>query len=173
MKRVPAGERIDISAGGVFVEHLVKVVRTTKVVKGGRRFRYGAFVVVGNKEGVVGIGYGKANEVSDAIKKGTESAKRNLISVPLHNGTIPHELKGRYCASKVWISPASVGTGIIAGGSVRAVLEYAGIRNVLSKVHGSRNPINVCKATFDCLRSIIGNNVVGVANRVALSGVES
>ena len=135
-------------------EHLVKLVRTTKVVKGGRRFRFAAFMVVGNKDGIVGIGYGKANEIPEAIRKAVEKAKNDLIKVELKDGTIAHETQGKFCASNVWMKPASPGTGIIAGGNIRSVLEYAGVRNILTKSYNSRNTINASKAAFTCLKNL-------------------
>ena len=136
-------------------DHLVKLVRTTKVVKGGRRFRFAAFVVVGNRDGIVGIGYGKANEIPEAIRKAIERAKKTLIKVHLKKGTIPHEVKGKYCASRAWLKPASPGTGVIAGGNIRSVLEYAGVHNILTKTFNSRNTINATKAVFECLKSLV------------------
>lgn len=130
---------------------VVAINRVTKVVEGGRGFSSSAVVVVGNGEGVVGYGLGKAKELADAISKGIEGAKRNLIKVPILRGTIPHEVIGRYGGGKVLIKPAASGTGIIAGGGARVVLESAGVKNVLSKSQGSSNPHNVVKATFRAL----------------------
>ncbi|MBX9890341.1 MAG: 30S ribosomal protein S5 [Amoebophilaceae bacterium] len=132
-------------------EKVVAVNRVTKVVEGGRTFSSAAVVVVGNGEGVVGYGLGKAKELTDAIAKGVEEAKRNLIKVPILRGTIPHEAIGKYSGGRVLIRPATAGTGIIAGGGVRTVLESAGIKNILSKSQGSANPHNVVKATFKAL----------------------
>lgn len=135
-------------------EKVVFINRCAKVVKGGRRFSFSALSVVGDGKGNVGIGYGKANEVPDAIKKSTESAKKRMVSVKLKGSTIPHEVLGEYDGGKVFLRPASVGTGLIAGGGVRAVLEAAGVHNVLTKSMGSKNHIAVVHATLDGLRKL-------------------
>ena len=132
-------------------EWIVCINRVTKVVKGGRNFSFSAVIVVGNGKGIVGYGLGKAREVADAVAKGVDDAKKNLISVPILRDTIPHEVKGKYGAGVVLLKPASAGTGVIAGSSVRMILEGAGINNILSKSMGSSNPHNVVKATFNAL----------------------
>lgn len=134
-----------------FKDRLVSIQRVTKVTKGGRTFSFSAIVVVGNENGVVGYGLGKAKEVTAAIAKGIDDAKKNLIKIPVINGTVPHEQYGKYCGAYVFLKPAAPGTGVIAGGAMRAVLESVGVKNVLAKSKGSSNPHSVVKATINAL----------------------
>jgi small subunit ribosomal protein S5 len=134
-----------------FKDRLVSIQRVTKVTKGGRTFSFSAIVVVGNENGVVGYGLGKAKEVTSAISKGIDDAKKNLIKVPVMNGTVPHEQVGKYSGAEVFIKPAAPGTGVIAGGAMRAVFESVGVKDVLAKSKGSSNPHSVVKATIDAL----------------------
>lgn len=152
-------------------EKVVAINRVAKVVKGGRRFSFSAIVVVGDGQGSVGQGLGKANEVVDAIQKAIEDAKKNLIQIPIINDTIPHDVNGKYSGGLVFMKPASPGTGIIAGGAMRAVLESAGVHNVLAKSKGSSNPHNVVKATLDALSKMRAPHEIAMQRRVKLNKV--
>jgi small subunit ribosomal protein S5 len=140
---------------GQYEERLIRVARTAKVVKGGRIFRYSALVVIGDGRGRIGVGQGKAREVPEAIRKAMDSARRNLINVPMHGQTFYHTVVASHGASKVFMKPAVAGVGIIAGGAMRAVFEVAGVRDVLAKCYGSTNPVNVVNATIKALKSMV------------------
>ncbi len=164
IKRVKASE-IELK------DRLVSVQRVAKVTKGGRTFSFSAIVVVGDENGIVGYGLGKAKEVSEAIAKGIDDAKKSLIKVPLMKGTVPHESNGKFGGGRVFIKPASHGTGVIAGGAMRAVLESAGITDVLAKSKGSSNPHNVVKATIDALAQLRDPHTVAEQRQVKMSKV--
>lgn len=153
-------------------ETVVKVFRCAKVVKGGRRFSFGGLVVVGDRTGTVGIGYGKANEVPAAVNKGIKDAKKSMHKIPLVGRTIPHQVTGKYGATKVILVPASPGTGVIAGSSARAVLELAGVQDVLTKVHGSTSAKNVVKATLDGLLKLHSKEMVESVRGVEIEVIE-
>ena len=146
----------------VLVEKLIKLNRVAKVVKGGRRFSFSALVVVGDQNGSVGYGFGKANDVSEAIRKGMEKAKRNMVKVPIKNKTIPHEVLARFKSAKIVMKPAAPGTGVIAGGAVRAVMDAVGVNDILSKSLGSKNSINIVKAVFNGFNEIMDAKKVAV-----------
>ncbi|MCQ2248935.1 MAG: 30S ribosomal protein S5 [Treponema sp.] len=146
-----------------FVEKLVKLNRTAKTVKGGRRMSFSALTVVGDRKGRIGFGFGKANDVTEAIRKSLDKAKSSLITLPMKNGTIPHDMIGKYKSSEVLLKPACPGTGIIAGGAVRAVMDAAGITDVISKSQGSRTAVNVVRATFDAAAKLMDAKSVAQA----------
>ena len=149
-------------------DKLVQLNRVAKVTKGGRTFSFAAIVVVGDGNGTVGHGLGKARDVSEAIAKAADDAKKNLVKVPIYKGTIPHEVLGKFKAGKVLLKPASDGTGVIAGGSMRAVLEIAGVHNVLAKSQGSSNPHNVVKATIEDLKNLRDPRVIAKTRKITL-----
>ena len=157
-----SGEAMELDFGNAKEEKVVTVVinRVTKVVKGGKRFSFNALVVVGDSNGKVGVGLGKSNEVQSAIQKGTDGARKDMFQFPLENFTIPHEIEGHFGAGKVWMKPAVGGTGLIAGGGVRAVLEAAGVKNILTKNLGSRNAFNTVYATVDALKRLKSKETV-------------
>lgn len=152
-------------------DRLVSVNRVTKVTKGGRTFGFAAIVVVGNENGVVGHGLGKSKEVAEAVTKAIEDAKKSLVRVPIHRGTIPHEIAGKFGGARVFLKPASLGTGVIAGGAMRAVLESAGVKDVLAKSKGSSNPHNVVKATVAALANMRDAITVAQHRGVSLNKV--
>lgn len=152
-------------------DRLVSIQRVTKVTKGGRNFGFTAIVVVGNEDGIVGYGLGKAKEVTTAIAKGVEAAKKNLVKVPIYKGTIPHEQISRYGGAQVFLKPASSGTGVKAGGAMRAVLESVGVKDVLAKSKGSSNPHNLVKATIDALLELRDARAVADQRGVTLDKV--
>lgn len=152
-----------------FVEKLVELNRTAKVVKGGRRFSFAALTVVGDKKGHVGYGFGKANDVTEAIRKSVDKAKHNLVYLPIRNGTVPHEAVGKYKASNVMVKPARPGTGVIAGGAVRAVMDAAGVTDIISKSLGSRSAVNVVRATFDAISQMMDAKAVAEARGKTLN----
>ena len=163
----------DEQSGHELTEKVVFINRSSKVVKGGRRFTFSALIVVGDKSGRVGVGMGKAGEVADAIRKGGEMARSEMVGVSLREGTIPHEVFSHYCGAKVLLRPASPGTGIIAGKTVRAVLELAGVKDVLTKSLGSKNAANVVKATLDALLSLRLREAIYLGRGLKIKKVEA
>lgn len=164
-------EKIVRSTDSELKDRLVAVNRVTKVTKGGRTFSFSAIVVVGNEDGIVGHGLGKAKEVATAISKGIDDAKKNLIKVPVYKGTIPHAQHGKYSGARVYLKPASGGTGVIAGGAMRAVLESVGVKDVLAKSLGSSNPHNVVKATMQALSDLRDAREIAAERGVTLGKV--
>lgn len=163
--RVTATNDLDLK------DRLVAINRVTKVTKGGRTFTFAAIVVVGNEDGVVGYGMGRASEVPAAIAKGVEAAKKNLIRVPIHNGTIPHEQIGRFGGARILLRPASAGSGVIAGGAMRAVLDSVGVTDVLAKSQGSTNPHNLVKATIAALAELRSPLMVAQSRGISIERV--
>jgi small subunit ribosomal protein S5 len=169
--KIPASNRVLRASEIELKEKVVAINRVAKVVKGGRRFSFAAIVVVGDGKGIVGFGLGKANEVTDAITKGIEDAKKNLVRVPLYKTTVPHSYYGKFSGGFIFLKPATPGTGIIAGGAMRAVLDAAGIHDVLAKSRGSSNPHNVVKATIDALIHMRDAKAVAKSRGVSLDTV--
>ncbi len=165
----PRGGQKGDGPESAFEDNVVKIYRCATVVKGGQRFSFAALVVVGDRRGRVGIGYGKANQVPSAVEKAIKNAHKNIVSIKLEGATLPHKVKGRYGASLVVMVPASEGTGVIAGASVRAVLELAGVHNVLTKSYGSNSPKNLVRATFEGLRGMINKQDVEKLRGVKLA----
>ena len=166
-------EIINEAAASEFDESVIAINRSAKVVKGGKNFSFGALVVVGDHNGRVGYGYGKANEVSDAIRKGGEAARRNLVKVPMNGQTLPHEIEVKFGGARVLLRPASAGTGLIAGGAVRAILELAGVKDVLAKSLGASNAANVAKATFKAIEGLTTRDMAYARRGIAVKSADN
>ena len=166
-------EIINEAAASEFDESVIAINRSAKVVKGGKNFSFGALVVVGDHNGRVGYGYGKANEVSDAIRKGGEAARRNLVKVPMNGQTLPHDIEVKFGGARVLLRPASAGTGLIAGGAVRAILELAGIKDVLAKSLGASNATNVAKATFKAIEGLTTREMAYARRGIAVKPADN
>ena len=166
-------EIINEAAASEFDESVIAINRSAKVVKGGKNFSFGALVVVGDHNGRVGYGYGKANEVSDAIRKGGEAARRNLVKVPMNGQTLPHEIEVKFGGARVLLRPASAGTGLIAGGAVRAILELAGVKDVLAKSLGASNAANVAKATFKAIEGLSTREMAYARRGIAVKSADN
>ena len=166
-------EIINEAAASEFDESVIAINRSAKVVKGGKNFSFGALVVVGDHNGRVGYGYGKANEVSDAIRKGGEAARRNLVKVPMNGQTLPHEIEVKFGGARVLLRPASAGTGLIAGGAVRAILELAGVKDVLAKSLGASNAANVAKATFKAIEGLTTREMAYARRGIAVKSADN
>ena len=169
-RRENLGESAPVSE---FDENVIAINRSAKVVKGGKNFSFGALVVVGDRNGRVGYGYGKANEVSDAIRKGGEAARRNLVTIPMNGQTLPHEIEVKFGGAKVLLRPASAGTGLIAGGAVRSILELGGVKDVLAKSLGAANAANVAKATFKAIAGLSTRSEVMARRGLAREAAEN
>ena len=166
-------EIINEAAASEFDESVIAINRSAKVVKGGKNFSFGALVVVGDHNGRVGYGYGKANEVSDAIRKGGEAARRNLVKVPMNGQTLPHDIEVKFGGARVLLRPASAGTGLIAGGAVRAILELAGVKDVLAKSLGASNAANVAKATFKAIEGLTTREMAYARRGIAVKSADN
>ena len=166
-------EIINEAAASEFDESVIAINRSAKVVKGGKNFSFGALVVVGDHNGRVGYGYGKANEVSDAIRKGGEAARRNLVKVPMNGQTLPHDIEVKFGGARVLLRPASAGTGLIAGGAVRAILELAGVKDVLAKSLGASNATNVAKATFKAIEGLTTREMAYARRGIAVKSADN
>ena len=166
-------EIINEAAASEFDESVIAINRSAKVVKGGKNFSFGALVVVGDHNGRVGYGYGKANEVSDAIRKGGEAARRNLVKVPMNGQTLPHDIEVKFGGARVLLRPASAGTGLIAGGAVRAILELAGVKDVLAKSLGASNATNVAKATFKAIEGLTTREMAYARRGIAVKPADN